>query len=592
MDLKTSRDLLSQLRGLNLKGQIRSSYVRSGIKANFDRYYRYMIYSSIGIGIATFIVLTTLYISIRDILPAFLVDPFMVLSLFKYGLISFVVGLLVISVFLLNIVNRTGSRKMKIDTFLLNTSSYFMILSAAGTNPEMILRYAADEDPDVILSDEIQSIVTKMDVMGQNIHSALDSTEDESPSREYTMFLKGLNMTVLTGGSLREYTTNLINSQFESHRTKVQQFLDSLGFIGEIYIILLVFFPLFMTIMFSIMAMTGAEFGGLGVVSLMYIIGLLLIPMGGTAFLLLCDTIQAGVLAGGRKSIYGGKRLAYGSSVILALLGFALYLFVVEGPAFISSLSIPALLASGDVATIIDALIVGFITALVPLSVYHHLDDSRSRSIDNGLPVLARGIGDAGMIGMTLAQAIEMSLRECEGPLGAELEKLNADISWRIPIDDALENFAERCGTALSHQMALLLKAVNKAGENVRDGLRLIGDYIEETSNISGYMRAQMGPGIMIIYLSLAVFLIVEYMLATTLFAVLGEIETGMQMGSMVVGVFPYEEVIQVTKISVVIEAILAGLASGKMSTGSVLNGFKHMPILVTASFILFTMLI
>jgi len=81
-------------------------------------------------------------------------------------------------------------------------------------------------------------------------------------------------------------------------------------------------------------------------------------------------------------------------------------------------------------------------------------------------------------------------------------------------------------------------------------------------------------------------------MLATTLFAVLGEIETGMQMGSMVVGVFPYEEVIQVTKISVVIEAILAGLASGKMSTGSVLNGFKHMPILVTASFILFTMLI
>jgi len=592
MKLKTTRSWLSQLRELNLREQLRSSYVKSGIKTDFDKYVRYMTYSSVGIGIATFIVLIALSVYFPDIIPVPFVGVFIILSLFLYGLISFVVGLLVASVFLLYIVNGTGNRKKRIETFLLNTSSYVMILSAAGTNPDMILRYAAEEDPDIILSDEIQSIVTRMDVMGQDIHSALDSTEKESPSREYTTFLKGLNMTVLTGGSLRDYTTNLINSQFESNRSKVQQFLDTLGFIGEIYIILLVFFPLFMTIMFSIMAMTGAEFGGLSVVTLMYIIGLIIIPVVGIAFLLLADTIQAGVIVGGRESILGGKRLAYGVSIILGMLGFTLYLFLVEGPAFFSSLSIPALLGSTDIATLIDALIVALIVALVPLSVYHHLVYSRSRAIDNGLPVLARGIADAGMIGMTLVQAIETTQRECEGPLGAELEKLNADISWRVPIDDALDKFAERCGTALSHQMALLLKAVNKAGENVRDGLRLIGSYIEETSNISGYMKAQMGPGIMIIYLSLAVFLIVEYMLATTLFAVLAETGTGGMMGGIEIGVFPYDEVIQATKISVVIEAVLAGLASGKMSTGSVLNGFIHMLILVTASFILFTVLI
>ncbi len=65
-----------------------------------------------------------------------------------------------------------------------------------------------------------------------------------------------------------------------------------------------------------------------------------------------------------------------------------------------------------------------------------------------------------------------------------------------------------------------------------------------------------------------------------------------MQLGSLVIGAFPYDEIIQVTKISVVIEAVLAGLASGKMSTGSILNGFKHILILVTISFILFNVLI
>src|SRR5712692_7738470 len=104
------------------------------------------------------------------------------------------------------------------------------------------------------------------------------------------------------------------------------------------------------------------------------------------------------------------------------------------------------------------------ILCLIPPTIVYLFESKKRDSIDNNIPHLIRDIADAGRSGMTLTRAIEISAERDYGPLTKEIKKLMAKVSFRVPLEKALQFFADRTGTMLSRRTAMLVSEANKSG--------------------------------------------------------------------------------------------------------------------------------
>ncbi len=187
---------------------------------------------------------------------------------------------------------KASSRGERMDQLLSHTASYFTVLACAGVSPERILRSAAAQDSKLILSDEIKRIVGKIDLLGHDVISAIDSESERSPSHSYSNLLRGFATTIRTGGDLKKFLLNSTRQLMKKQNLMLRQFIDNLVMLAEVYVIMLIAFPLFLVIMLSIMAMVGGTIGGLGAFQFMYLIAFILIPVCGAFFLILVDGLQ------------------------------------------------------------------------------------------------------------------------------------------------------------------------------------------------------------------------------------------------------------------------------------------------------------
>lgn len=96
---------------------------------------------------------------------------------------------------------------------------------------------------------------------------------------------------------------------------------------------------------------------------------------------------------------------------------------------------------------------IAIISFLLELSTKYLVEARRQISIDNNPPNLLRDISEAGVSGITIPRAIEISAERNYGPLTDELKKLIAQLKWKVPLSNALKNFGENCGTAFSKKL-------------------------------------------------------------------------------------------------------------------------------------------
>ena len=268
---------------------------QSGLRATFKAYVSLIWFSFILSTIAAFVVLIALIIlfpwlmGMIPIVQNFLQFPyFILLSL----ILSLAVGGLTFFIVYAFPTYKRATRKERLEENLVYTSSYMTVLACAGVPPERILRSTAMKDPKFLLSNEVKSIVGKIDLLGYDTLSALDSEIERSPSPLYSNMLRGFAATIRTGGNVKKYFLNTTKQLMQRRSMKLQQFLDSLGIVAEIYVIMLIAFPLLLVIMLAVMASVGGTIWGVDVFYLMYFLTFGLIPLCGLMFLVLIEMIQ------------------------------------------------------------------------------------------------------------------------------------------------------------------------------------------------------------------------------------------------------------------------------------------------------------
>ncbi len=237
-------------------------------------------------------------------------------------------------------------------------------------------------------------------------------------------------------------------------------------------------------------------------------------------------------------------------------------------------------------------LLLAGILALVPPTMSYYFDSRRRDSIDNHIPHLIRDIADAGRSGMTLTRAIEISAERDYGPLTKELKKLIAKISFRVPLERALQYFADRTGTMLSRRSAMLIAEAHKSGGDIQESMESVAKHVQEIQYLERKRRATLRPFIGVMYISFAVFLVTVYLLITSFFRQLANTNLGGAGSIGGVGFnfvsLPLAQITAVFLYMAMVEAAFAGLVGGKMATGYIKDGLKHAILLMMICFITF----
>jgi flagellar protein FlaJ len=237
-------------------------------------------------------------------------------------------------------------------------------------------------------------------------------------------------------------------------------------------------------------------------------------------------------------------------------------------------------------------LLLGGIVALIPPAIMYFLDSRRRDSIDNNIPHLIRDIADAGRSGMTLTRAIEISAERDYGPLTKEIRRLMAKISFRVPLEKALQYFADRTGTMLSRRTAMLVSEANKSGGDIQESMESVAKHVQEIQYLERKRRATLRPFIGVMYISFAVFLVTVYLLISSFFTQLANTSFG--GASSVGGVgfnfvsIPLDKITTVFLYMAMVEAAFAGLVGGKMASGYLKDGLKHAILLMMICFFTF----
>jgi len=183
------------------------------------------------------------------------------------------------------------SRRKQMDLELPYVSTHLSILAAAGIPPARMFRLLEDSRTTPQVASESNEIVRDVEILGNDIITALENERQRSPSKIFAEILEGLVATIRSGGNLRNYLLDVTRAMMDLRRVASKQLVESLATFAEIYVTLMVVFPLLIIVMFSVMALIGGGLGGISVTRLMDFTTYLIIPLSGAGVMVMLDTM-------------------------------------------------------------------------------------------------------------------------------------------------------------------------------------------------------------------------------------------------------------------------------------------------------------
>ena len=249
----------------------------------------------------------------------------------------------------------------------------------------------------------------------------------------------------------------------------------------------------------------------------------------------------------------------------------------------------------------------GAIVGIVPLAMLDMKQKRKSDSIDRNLPIFLLTLSSSVQSGQTLLKAIEESADRNMGSLTPELKNLRANISWGMPVEEAFENFTYRVGTRLAKRVMVLLQLSMDIGGDIIETLEVIQKHVTEMANLEKDRKSELSPYIFTIYISFAVFLGITVILVSQFFAQIEVMQTslletvekaklknpssgGKSTGGMLEGILDVnvKDIVKTIFHMSLVEAVIGGLAAGKIGESSFVAGVKHIVIMVVIAVIAF----
>jgi flagellar protein FlaJ len=186
---------------------------------------------------------------------------------------------------------KAADRKILIEAALPSTASYLSAMSSSGVPPNRLFySLAGEESVAREISKESKKITRDIEIFGYDILKAMRTASERSPSERFSKFLDGMSATITSGGDLTFYLSAESRALMKLKEEETKEFIEQLGVLAEIFMILGVVAPLFFIVIIAILAVISPEttVGAIAMVFLTYILMPILLLM----MILLISTIS------------------------------------------------------------------------------------------------------------------------------------------------------------------------------------------------------------------------------------------------------------------------------------------------------------
>jgi len=259
--------------------------LKSGLKYNFKAYVSLTILTSLLVTIIVGVFLPITFFFLLNM-------SFVSALLFGIGgaLFSFALSILG---FYLYPVYCADKRKRELDDEMPFTVGYMSILATAGVSSEKIFSSISTLNDPLAASTEAKEVITNINLFGLDIISALEKVSSRTSSLRFKDIIEGIISTIHSGGDLGTYLRGKFESAMKLKKLSLKKYSDNLSVLSEVYVALLLTGPLILVILVSVMsALGGSDMGLLNPELLLSLLTYLAIPILGTIFLIILDTVS------------------------------------------------------------------------------------------------------------------------------------------------------------------------------------------------------------------------------------------------------------------------------------------------------------
>lgn len=262
--------------------EFREIYARSGLIISFEDYIKRSLLVVTGTLGAALIVFGFINIAILKLQGLPLVASTFLMSISACGMAAFIV--------LYYPLHMRNSAKSKIENTLIYTVSYMTVLSSSGASVERIMEGiadAADKGPMKRLSSKF---VADIKLLGLDLSGAVRDVGGRSPSTKFTGLLEAIDNVQKTSGDLKSLLGFNYIRILQDKRKQLTNMLNTLTYIGEAFVTLMVVAPILFIVMLTIFTILGGDMGGAQIVQLNLLV-FFGMPLFATGFLIMLDTI-------------------------------------------------------------------------------------------------------------------------------------------------------------------------------------------------------------------------------------------------------------------------------------------------------------
>ncbi len=174
---------------------------------------------------------------------------------------------------------------------------------------------------------------------------------------------------------------------------------------------------------------------------------------------------------------------------------------------FAAIVSIALLLFGNNTAIVVDAVIIGFVIATLPYALFRFFEFRKVHEYERQFPTFLRDIAESQRVGLSTVQAIQSVVKSDYGAMTPEIKKMYNQLSWNVPLEKVLKNFAKRSKSKIIERSITVIDQVNKSGGNIEDVMDSLATNIEHIRDAMDEKSAILRQQVIMMYAIFFIFL-------------------------------------------------------------------------------------
>jgi len=259
-------------------------------------------------------------------------------------------------------------------------------------------------------------------------------------------------------------------------------------------------------------------------------------------------------------------------------------------------------------------ILLGLVVGAVPYFILSYFEYQKIKVIEDQLPNFLLDLAEAQKAGMSLPKALKIVSNTDYGRLTPEIKKISDQMSWGIPIQDALERFGWKMRKShMIRRVVRILIESYESGGDIRKTMETTAEDITAVKDAEKERKSMMFQHVMVMYAIYFIFIGIIIGLSGTLIPMLEMNVDSSQMGGILSFQDPCSGVVGIGGLAcsiygfvckmfalgtgatcyyhalfllmVVVQGIFTGLVAGQIGEGSIIAGIKHSLIMTFAGF-------